>query len=362
MVRDEDDLHCWQVLRALRSDPPGFAVKGPRAKIFSAGLEQAEQLWAASDAVGSVASPLLMFYGLTQAGRALCAAGFQQNAGWRSKHGHGLEFKLVRPPDGALINLRNVTVAECGSGLVQTIAEVLSTPILAAATSILELIASLDGDFYFFDPALLGTPRPLVVREEGLASMQWGDPAVAALSIGPVPVAWMDRFHLVAATEQSPGYRQIQRPTPAEVAEWLRRYPTLNTLGAPSEVRDIVTLPGDHPFVRVQWNSHGEPAVKQHEWTLRFLDVVKQPDRYRPYVHGLALPALGGNARPQHPLISWWLVLYSLSMLARYYPNEWTQALDVDRSNLAVALDHLIATARRQVPRLIVEAVLDFER
>lgn len=145
-----------------------------------------------------------------------------------------------------------------------------------------------------------------------------------------------------------------------EARPWLSPYPTLNTLGAPAEVRDIVTLPGDHPFVRLQWDRPGESAVKQHEWTLRFLDVVKQSDPA--YVHGLALPALGGNARPQHPFITWWLVLYGLSMLARYCPNEWTQALDVDRSKLAVALDRLIAAARGEVPRLIVETALEFER
>ena len=75
-------------MRSLRADRPRFAARGARARTFGAGLEQAEQLWLASQNVGAIASPLLLFYGLTQAGRAICAAGIR-GAAWRAPSSMG---------------------------------------------------------------------------------------------------------------------------------------------------------------------------------------------------------------------------------------------------------------------------------
>jgi len=96
-------------MRSLRADRPRLAARGARAKTFGAGLEQAERLWLASQNVGAIASPLLLFYGLTQAGRALCAAGIPDTA-WEGAQQHGLHFQLTVPAYGSPLDLTTVRV------------------------------------------------------------------------------------------------------------------------------------------------------------------------------------------------------------------------------------------------------------
>jgi len=79
---------AWRHMRALRHDPPGLAGDGgPRGRTFDAALEQAEQLFVAAAGVGTAARPILLFYGLSQAGRALAAAWTETEDGRLSGHG-----------------------------------------------------------------------------------------------------------------------------------------------------------------------------------------------------------------------------------------------------------------------------------
>ncbi len=57
------------------------------------------------------------------------------------------------------------------------------------------------------------------------------------------------------------------------------------------------------------------------------------------------------------PLMTWWAVLYALSMVARYEPAAWVDSLDIDNSGLAVPLEGLLAEALEVVPHLILEAL-----
>ena len=63
----------WRALRELRATPPGYASSGTRQKLFSAALEQSEQLFTAAASAGPASRPLVLFYGLSQAGRAIAA-------------------------------------------------------------------------------------------------------------------------------------------------------------------------------------------------------------------------------------------------------------------------------------------------
>jgi hypothetical protein len=71
-------------------------------------------------------------------------------------------------------------------------------------------------------------------------------------------------------------------------------------------------------------------------------------------------PALDTVVCSIHPMMAWWAVLHTLSMLARYHPAEWAVHVDVDRSPNAVAIERLLATAIRVVPELILEAITDY--
>ncbi|WP_418896323.1 YaaC family protein [Streptomyces cupreus] len=62
----------WRALRELRA-APGYASSGTRQKLFSAALEQSEQLFTSAASAGPASRPLVLFYGLSQAGRAIAA-------------------------------------------------------------------------------------------------------------------------------------------------------------------------------------------------------------------------------------------------------------------------------------------------
>jgi hypothetical protein len=65
----------WSDLRGTRWAPPGSAGADPsRRAVYVAALQQAEQLFHAAREAGFASSPLLLFYGLSQAGRAIAAA------------------------------------------------------------------------------------------------------------------------------------------------------------------------------------------------------------------------------------------------------------------------------------------------
>ena len=60
---------------------------------------------------------------------------------------------------------------------------------------------------------------------------------------------------------------------------------------------------------------------------------------------------------PPSPLMTWWLLLYSFSMLARYEPRRWTKLLDLDTSKVAVLLRFALEEAFDAVPQLVLEAL-----
>lgn len=49
--------------------------------------------------------------------------------------------------------------------------------------------------------------------------------------------------------------------------------------------------------------------------------------------------------------------LYSFSMLARYQPRKWSEALDVDKSKSAAALEYAMDIALEVVPHLVPEGL-----
>ncbi|MEV7394602.1 MULTISPECIES: YaaC family protein [unclassified Streptomyces] len=53
----------------------------------------------------------------------------------------------------------------------------------------------------------------------------------------------------------------------------------------------------------------------------------------------------------------WWLILYSFSTLARYQPRKWSEALDVDKSPSAAALEYCLEIALEVNPHLVLEGL-----
>lgn len=69
-------------------------------------------------------------------------------------------------------------------------------------------------------------------------------------------------------------------------------------------------------------------------------------------------PAIAGAEGPD-PTMTWWALLYALSMYARYHPKEWVAALDIDSSVVGVTLERTMNRAESALPQLVLSAVLD---
>ena len=97
----------WPYLRALRYEPPGGA-SGARAEVFGSALEQAQQLFAAAS-VDYASRPILVFYGLSQAGRAIAACATAGGmSDWQLK-GHGIKVSNLDQKPGCLTSLLSTT-------------------------------------------------------------------------------------------------------------------------------------------------------------------------------------------------------------------------------------------------------------
>ncbi|MBK6017913.1 YaaC family protein [Streptomyces sp. MBT53] len=68
-------------------------------------------------------------------------------------------------------------------------------------------------------------------------------------------------------------------------------------------------------------------------------------------------PSFEPAKAPPTPLMSWWLILCSFSMLARYQPRKWSEALDVDKSPSAAALEYALDIALEVIPHLALEGL-----
>jgi hypothetical protein len=81
---------AWTNIRSARSARPGL-TKGHdgRTRTYLAAVQQFEELFKTAASVGVASRPILLFYGLSQVGRALLAA--REPNAWEV-HGHGLNF------------------------------------------------------------------------------------------------------------------------------------------------------------------------------------------------------------------------------------------------------------------------------
>jgi hypothetical protein len=111
----------WTHIRGTRANPPGLAAhhEGRRCD-YVAALTQFEQLYAAARSVGAASRPILLYYGLSQAGRALLAAGNEDQ--WRA-YGHGLK---IGDPKREILE---TPVRVEGAGLFQAVSELVGSDV-----------------------------------------------------------------------------------------------------------------------------------------------------------------------------------------------------------------------------------------
>lgn len=136
-----------------------------------------------------------------------------------------------------------------------------------------------------------------------------------------------------------------QRPS---LAEFLARYPGLRGWRTRTPANSEVTWPAEQQPLQLQWELTEQEAETGHVLSDRLT-------WYRR--HLLAYPTLDQQPQPLHPMMAWWAVLFTLSMLTRYHPAEWTRLVDVNQCEQATAIEFVLDTALAAIPDLVDESI-----
>ena len=311
----------------------------PRQQTFAAAMAQFEEQMTAAKIVSPATRPLNLYYGLAQAGMAIAAA---YAPGQWSFSGHGLKLLDTEP------DLAEIQVRPDGDGGFQRVAAVVGSNQIAEPVSIGSLWNSLP-DLVDF-AALSGSARPEVLRvtpDPGLPSFMGvlGRPAQTFYS-GPAAV----RVRVKAAIPDS-------SDLDSWVRELMKHYPALRNWKIDASEWPIDNVhTGDEIFLKM-WlpGSAAERSMSASEMSA-IIDTVAPEYRYR--VERYVRPSVEGIDKPApSPLMTWWLLLYSFSMLARYQPRKWVRLLDLDKPGCAASLQLCLEVALSAIPHLVLEAL-----
>ncbi|MEV8611570.1 hypothetical protein AB0383_27200 [Amycolatopsis sp. NPDC051373] len=136
--------------------------------------------------------------------------------------------------------------------------------------------------------------------------------------------------------------------------KFLQHYPTLSTVEVPDQVANSS-----------RWTDNGRPGLRTElRWTKGDLpgDLREAASRllatkYRGPSDLWVFPKLGAMTGPIHPLLTWWVILFALSIMTRYEPDHWSRMITIDQSPDANAIEHLLDQAIDVVPTLLLEAL-----
>lgn len=310
-------------------------------------MTQAEELWEAASAVGAASRPLPLFYCLSQAGRAICAA-WDRDANWRPE-AHGLTSRVQ---DQAEV-VPSYSVRVTGrSGMYAKVAAATDSNTFTGPAAVASLWASLpDLPQPRFAPGAL---RPIYLEPVRVGAEPETPPQTLmrllapkhARVVHPMPEA------LGAALE-----RALEDPDHlGGVVDALRDYPS--TRGVAAAVETIRTPFDEERIVALTFpEESGElrPLAEVGDTAPQRTSLSRARDRSTQYV---VRPRIGTSATPPpSQLITLWALLYAFSQLARYEPEVWVRALNPDESEIAVDLEHGLDSALELVPELLVPAV-----
>jgi hypothetical protein len=135
--------------------------------------------------------------------------------------------------------------------------------------------------------------------------------------------------------------------TAPDLPAFLARYPALQgyTEAHPTQIQ----VPDFPSIVRLDY-----PSASHDLETLTAeanARSVLYPDGQR-----YAFPAVGSNDKALHPLMAWWAVLYTLSMLARYQPQAWARHIALTNTT-AVPIEQLLGAALTLMPALLLRTI-----
>jgi hypothetical protein len=287
--------------------------------VYRAALQQFEELVRAAQSSGPASRPLPLFYALAQAGRAIVAV-----KGGPMHFGHGLA--LGDPQEDPLeTTVRPGGQSKKGLGHFQAVAQAAGSPLLNDTVPIGAVIASL--------PELANV---LLLHED------WPQ----ALPIWER--AWYKGLGMPGLTPVTMVIDQ-ERVRFDDLLKLLADYPTVRN--RITESKAVATLEALPTYATPE--GQGVGALFQGDAA----DLETAAPQYRIAGRRWLRPSIAGSDPPT-PIMTWWLLLYALSMYARYHPQAWVAALDVDSSPAAVTLERAMTRALDALPQLVLNEVL----
>lgn len=272
--------------------------------------------------VGPEARPITLFYGLSQAGRAIVATHLEDT----DCQGHG----LTCPSDGVPLPQRRIKRHKRSSGgdLFSAVVAALKSDDFSGSLTLAEAWASLP-DLWIMSLGSETVPTAIPVDPQLPGGMTISNEVPAALL-----------FH-----------REVEPGTEIEasvLAELLGRYPTATGWEIKADRARVQSWEGG-ARVRVLWRAEASSFGDRQERLDEVAPAYRYSDQFwlRPALDGANL----------NPLLAWWCVLYALSSVARYEPRSWRSWLDVDSSQDAASLEHGLEVALGALPHLVLEAL-----
>lgn len=330
---DEERL-IWFGLRGRRAvlrDRSKLNETAARQQTFAAAMGQFEEQFTAAKMVTEATRPLNLYYGLAQAGMAIAAA--HADDPWSFSR-HGLHLTNWGG------ELADMILAPEGDGGFQKVATATGSQLLPGPVSLGALWASLPE---------LSSAGPLPGSDT--------PPPIALLdnqTPGNVPRATLFPSGDLLSRDLEPG----SGPWRQRFAEIMKAYPGTGNIAIPA-TEDAISPPGPDALnwsIDVAWLDAQTTRELSAAELKEFFDKITPEYRYQR--DRFLRPAVDADdTAPPSPLMTWWLLLYSFSILARYRPREWTKLLDLDKTKTAVLLQYALAQALTVVPHLVLEAL-----
>lgn len=327
---------AWRKIRSIRADRPehlSASLTGHRLEVFHVALEQSQQQFQAAAAIGYESRPLNLFYGLAQAGRALAAAssllgnkGSDDLEVWLPMGGHGLSFRPEVPQGTSLLGLP-IAIQPNKSDAFSRLSLALQSPLDIEEVAFGALLAQVPEIFLEFGRFDLG---PIPLLPSGLLSVD--------LAFFPTQLM----LH-------APGLETDSNLTLSAARAWMDRYPALRPLSPADDGLNRLRRANQPGYLLVTIEALDQLRLLGDEW------LPVGTTRYRN--SSLILPTVGSSSQSLKPLALWWLLLYALSMLARYSPRDWSALMSLRKSPIASMIEHLLDVAIDAVPNLVAEAL-----
>lgn len=296
----------WREIRAFRSRASEILPES-RLPLLWSSLEQAEQQCRAASQVGFESRALNLYYGISQAGRAISAVLTRKGSGMSPEvRGHGLGIPgldQMKALDLFALQIRGDADSNSSYGRLAglTRSDSLNRPVPLGA--IWNMIPELALDY-----PIEGYPSPRFVTLP--SGRNGGEGEVGSLAVQATSIEADNDFEVLRSMYPRLNSVRLERYGGSSYG--------LTSDGSRTE-EAVFTWEADSPLHKIR-NSH------------------------------VLMPAWCDGAEPLDPFLAWWVLLYTLSMVTRYRPVEWTKIVNVDRSKLAVPIEIALEKGLDAVP------------